>query len=170
MVLTDSLRSMTGIILSQRERCHLFKPLLRFLVFMMIVTAMIAFPWADAKAAIAPPGIEWQKSLGGSGAWDGARSVQQTSDGGYIVAGLSDSNNGDITGNHGGDDYWIVKLDASGTKLWEKSLGGSGSDFAESTQQTSDGGYVVAGQSNSVDGDITGSRGGWDYWVVKLDA
>ena len=55
------------------------------------------------------PNIEWQKCLGGSDD-DGAFSVQQTSDGGYIVAGLTGSNNGDVSGNHGGGDVWVVKL------------------------------------------------------------
>lgn len=56
------------------------------------------------------PDIEWQKSLGGSD-WDWANSIQQTTDGGYIVAGFSKSNDGDVTGNHGREDYWIVKLE-----------------------------------------------------------
>lgn len=60
--------------------------------------------------------IQWQKSLGGSGS-EGANSIQQTTDGGYIVAGGSGSNDGDVTGNHGGGDFWVVKLSGiSGTK------------------------------------------------------
>ncbi len=58
---------------------------------------------------IAQPAIQWQKSLGGSFD-DGAISIKQTADGGYIVAGWSNSNDGDVTGNHGGRDYWVVKL------------------------------------------------------------
>jgi hypothetical protein len=53
--------------------------------------------------------LQWQKSLGGS-RWDYASSIQQTSDGGYIIAGISRSNDGDVKGNHGETDYWIVKL------------------------------------------------------------
>lgn len=60
------------------------------------------------------PEIEWQKSLGGSEA-DSAHSIQQTTDGGYIVAGISYSNDGDVIGNHGDGDFWIVKTDGSGT-------------------------------------------------------
>ncbi|MDD4248563.1 MAG: PKD domain-containing protein, partial [Methanosarcina sp.] len=112
--------------------------------------------------------IVWQKSLGGS-SYDNAYSIQQTSDGGYIVAGESNSNDGDVTGNHGGFDYWVVKLDTTGNIVWQKSLGGSGGELAESIQQTSDGGYIVAGYSRSTDGDVTGNHGGYDYWVVKLD-
>lgn len=114
--------------------------------------------------------IEWQKSYGGSGA-DMAYDIQLTSDGGYIVAGSSDSNNGDVTGNHGDIDYWIVKLSSSGVILWQKSLGGSGDENARSIQITPDGGYIVAGSSDSDDGDVTGNHGDYrydDYWIVKL--
>ncbi len=113
------------------------------------------------------PEIEWQKCLGGSGE-DYATSIQQTSDGGYIVAGYSSSNNGDVSGNHGESDYWIVKLDDSGSVQWQKSLGGTGEDVATSILQTSDGGYIVAGYSYSNDGDVSGNHGNSDYWIVKL--
>jgi hypothetical protein len=113
--------------------------------------------------------ITWQKKLGGSGS-DGANSIQQTADGGYIVAGLSDSNDGDVTGNHGMADFWIVRLDANGLIVWQKSLGGSSNDRANSIQQTSDGGYIVAGSSISNDGDVTGNHGSYDCWIIQLDA
>jgi hypothetical protein len=119
--------------------------------------------------------IQWQKSLGGTNS-DGATSVQQTTDGGYIVAGSSYSNDEDVTGHHGVAggycDYWIVKLNSTGTIEWQKSLGGSGDDIATSIQQTTDSGYIVAGHSDSNDGDVTGHYGGTcfhDYWIVKLD-
>jgi hypothetical protein len=111
--------------------------------------------------------LEWQKSLGGTGA-DYARVIKQTSDRGYIAAGYSNSLDGDVTGNHGGNDYWVVKLDSIGIIEWQRSLGGTGIDFAHSIQQTPDGSYVVAGYSNSADGDVTGNHGIYDYWVVKL--
>ncbi|MGU3375440.1 T9SS type A sorting domain-containing protein [Chryseobacterium sp. M5A1_1a] len=113
--------------------------------------------------------IQWQKSLGGTDN-EIAYSVQQTVDGGYIVAGVSSSNDGDVTGNHGSQDYWVVKLDTIGNIQWQKSLGGSSYDFAKSVWQTADGGYIVAGASSSNDGDVTGNHGGQDYWIVKLDA
>ncbi|RYD52727.1 MAG: T9SS type A sorting domain-containing protein [Sphingobacteriales bacterium] len=112
--------------------------------------------------------IQWQKCLGGPGS-NYAKSIQQTADGGYIVAGQTNSINGDITGNHGGYDYWLVKLDNMGAIQWQKAMGGTSYDVATSIQQTSDGGYVVAGQTTSNDGDITGNRGSYDYWVVKLE-
>ena len=112
--------------------------------------------------------IEWQKCLGGSG-WEEAWDVQQTIDGGYIVAGLSGSIDGDVTVNHGSLDYWIVKLSSAGNIEWQKSLGGSLLDIAYSINQTNDGGYIVAGESNSPDGDVTNIHGNFDYWVVKLN-
>ncbi len=111
--------------------------------------------------------IQWQKSLGGS-IYDEAFSIQQTADNGYIVAGSSNSNNGDVSGNHGGYDYWIVKLKKTGGIQWQKSLGGSSDDYAYSSQQTADSGYIVAGFSSSNDGDVSGNHGGYDYWIVKL--
>ena len=112
--------------------------------------------------------VVWQKCLGGSSS-DYVHNIEQTSDGGYIVVGFSNSNDGNVTGNHGGKDSWVVKLDTSGNVVWQKCLGGSSSDFGSSIEQTSDGGYIVAGGSNSTDGNVTGNHGSQDSWVVKLD-
>lgn len=111
--------------------------------------------------------IQWQKCLGGS-SQDWANSIVQTYDGGYIVAGLSSSNDGDVTGNHGGPDFWIVKISSVGTIQWQKSLGGSGGEQATSIQQTTDSGYIVAGLTDSNNGDVSGNHGGFDYWIVRL--
>jgi len=113
--------------------------------------------------------IQWQKSLGGTQA-DYANSIEQTTDGGYIVAGRSSSNDGDVSGNHGYGDYWVVKLNATGTIQWQKSLGGTQYDVASSIQQTTDGGYIIAGSSISNDGNVIGNHGGEDYWIVKLSS
>jgi hypothetical protein len=111
--------------------------------------------------------LDWQKSFGGSGI-DRAFSIQQTTDGGYIIAGASWSNDGDVLGNHGHFDYWIVKLTSTGNIDWQKSLGGSWSDWATSIQLTTDGGYIIAGFSESDDGDVLENRGHFDYWILKL--
>lgn len=114
--------------------------------------------------------IEWQKALGGTNL-DFSRSIQQTTDGGYIVAGGTKSNDGDVYGNHGGSDFWVVKLASTGTIQWQKTLGGTNFEFAYSIQQTTDGGYILAGNTNSNDGDVFGLHGGAsDAWVVKLSA
>jgi hypothetical protein len=116
--------------------------------------------------------IVWNKLLGGIGN-DVGNDIQQTTDGGYIVAGYTYSSaNGDVTGaNHGSNDYWVVKLDGSGNIVWNKLLGGNSSEFAKDIQQLADGGYIIAGYTNSsASGDVTGTNhGNSDYWVVKLD-
>ena len=113
--------------------------------------------------------MEWEKSLGGSGL-DTAFSVQETPDGGYIAAGRSDSNDGDAAGNHGEGDIWTVRLASDGTLKWQKSLGGSGEDGASSVLALPDGGYLLAGYSDSADGDAGGSHGEQDFWVLRLNA
>ena len=75
--------------------------------------------------------LNWQRSYGGSG-YDVACSVQETIEGGYIIAGISKSNDHDVTANHGEEDAWIIKLTSSGELEWEKSLGGSLNDGAKS--------------------------------------
>jgi hypothetical protein len=114
--------------------------------------------------------IEWQKALGGSG-WDDAWSVAVTADGGYIMAGRTNSSNGDASGSHNGSlDFWVVKLSSTGVIQWQKALGGSNEDTAKSIRQTSDGGYIIAGETSSNDGDVSGSIGNVDVWVVKLSS
>ncbi|PWU01906.1 MAG: hypothetical protein C5B52_06465 [Bacteroidetes bacterium] len=114
--------------------------------------------------------IQWQKSYGGSKD-DIAYSIQNTMDGGYVVAGKTESNDGDASGNHGGSDFWVIKLDGSGALKWQKVLGGSKEDSAQSIQQTSDGGFIIAGTTNSNDFDVSGLHGvPSDAWLVKLSA
>ena len=124
----------------------------------------------------APP-IQWQKGLGGSGVeWPDF--FQMTADGSYIAAGTTDSNDGDVSGWHGGSDIWVVKLSQTGVIQWQRCLGGSGDEVVVSIQQTTDGGYIVFGTTTSTDGDVSGWHAGYDiidgnplpdYWVVKLD-
>ncbi|WP_271769962.1 fibronectin type III domain-containing protein [Aquimarina algiphila] len=113
--------------------------------------------------------LVWETNYGGSGNEE-ATSVDQTLDGGYIVAGFTSSSNGDVGGNNGGIDYWVIKLDAEGALIWETNLGGSEFDIAQSVEQTSDGGYIVGGYSESLGDDVGGNYGEKDYWIVKLDA
>jgi len=101
--------------------------------------------------------VAWQKTYGGPNS-DWAHSVQQTSDGGYIVAGQSGPY------SPGTSDLWVLNLDADGNVEWQKTYGGSGDDVANSIQQTSDGGYIVAGYTSSF------GAGNRDVWVLKLDA
>jgi len=121
-------------------------------------------------AAQQAPYLQWEKLYGGNNS-DEASSVQQTTDGGYVVAGLTLSNDRDVSGNHGSYDAWIVKLKIDGNLQWQKSLGGSGGDNANSILQTTDGGYIIAGWSGFSDvnnGDVTGNHGNYDVWIAKL--
>jgi hypothetical protein len=125
-------------------------------------------------------GHQWWKFYGGSG-FDEANSALQTSDGGYVIAGYTQSSDGDVTGFHGGvADVWVIKVDSSGDLQWQKTLGGSYDDEANSIKQTADGGYVIAGVTNSNDGDVSGFHGvggasgnsgsTTDYWTVKINS
>lgn len=111
---------------------------------------------------------QWQRTYGGGG-YDHPQSIEQTNDGGYIVAGWTSSNNGDITNNHGEYDCWIVRLNSSGDIIWQKTYGGSQYDGAWTIRKTADGGYIVGCESESSDGDITGAHGLTDFWIFKID-
>jgi len=114
----------------------------------------------------------WQRSLGGPED-DGAHSVLQTSDGGYLVAGYSQSNSGDVTGHFGEigyNDCWVVKLTADGIMEWQKSFGGTSSEYVRSILETPDFGYIFIGDTYSNDYDVSGNHGKSDIWVVKIDS
>ena len=102
--------------------------------------------------------IQWQRTIGGN-EFDEAHSAIQTSDGGYIIAGRTYSFYGS-----GIDDLWLVKTDAEGTEQWNRTIGGNYRDIASSVRQTSDGGYIIQGQT-----DPYGS-GFYDLWLLKTDA
>ncbi len=117
--------------------------------------------------------IDWQKTIGGNSN-DFLNSVQQTTDGGYILGGTSDSYiSGDKTENNlGSDDYWIVKTNSLGTIQWQNTIGGNSYEFLTCLEQTIDGGYILGGYSDSnVSGDKTENGiGDLDYWIVKVDS
>jgi len=101
--------------------------------------------------------LQWTKTIRGKG-WDVGRSLIQTSDGGYAIAGAT------ISFGAGGVDVYVVKLDAKGNLQWTKTIGGENEDWGYSLIQTSDGGYAIAGATKSF-------GAGWDdVYVVKLDA
>jgi len=101
--------------------------------------------------------LRWSKTYGGIFE-DHAYCVQQTSDMGYIMAGFTESFGA------GGRDFWLVKTDSSGNMQWNKTYGGTGSDRAFSVFQTSDGGYIIAGETDSI------GSGSSDFWMVKTDS
>jgi hypothetical protein len=113
--------------------------------------------------------ITWSKTFGGSKG-DEFRSITPTADGGYILCGNTFSKDGDVSGNHGAYDAWVVKLSSTGAVQWSKTLGGSEYDFAYSIIQTTDGGYLMAGYTDSNDYDVSGNHGSADIWAVKLNS
>ncbi len=124
--------------------------------------------------------LDWQKNFGGSGS-DFLQSIALTNDAGYILAGTSNSDKGfdKEWSAKGQDDFWIIKLNATGEQEWQKTIGGSGQDKLQSIQQTRDGGYIIGGSSSSEptskpelakNGEKTApAYGNLDYWVVKID-
>jgi hypothetical protein len=111
--------------------------------------------------------MEWSQTYGGSED-DGANAIIQTFDGGYAVAGWTKSDDGDVTGNHGKSDYWILKLSSTGAIEWQQTYGGSQDETAYGILQTADSGFVVMGSTASNDGDVTSNYGGTDCWVVRI--
>ncbi len=117
----------------------------------------------------------WERSFGGTND-DNCTGLTRTADGGFVVSGSStsppDANGGKTSERFGGADYWLVRLDGDGNKLWDKSYGGTGYDEHPHIQSTPDGGFICAGVSTSpANGTKTSARlGGMDVWVVRLDA
>ena len=100
--------------------------------------------------------VSWQKTYGGDGE-DYPVSIQQTSDQGFVIGGWTTSYSAE------GRDCWIIKLDNTGTISWDKRYGGNLLDEAHFVQQTTDGGYIVTGDTVSI------GMGSTDYWVLKID-
>ncbi|QMU28779.1 T9SS type A sorting domain-containing protein [Adhaeribacter radiodurans] len=119
-----------------------------------------------------PLTAQWNLRYGGSGN-EGFTTIIKTSDGGYLSGGYSASRvSGDKTqSSQGKNDYWLVKSDQNGKKLWDKRYGGSGDDYLNRIIPTKDGGYLLAGSSLSgKSGDKSEvSRGDRDYWIIKVD-
>ncbi|MDR6807510.1 hypothetical protein J2Y45_004710 [Dyadobacter sp. BE34] len=118
--------------------------------------------------------IVWDKSFGGENSEE-LSVIIPTPDGGYLLGGDSFSNvSGDKSQGHfGGGDYWVIKIDAKGNKVWDKTFGGFRSDILKCLVKTSDGGYLLGGysQSGPTGNKTTGSNAkiDYDYWIIKID-
>ena len=100
---------------------------------------------------------QWNQTYGGTSI-DGGTSMVQTADGGYVIAGIT------YSFGAGNSDFWLIKTDASGNHQWNQTYGGTNSDSGRSVVQTGDGGYAIAGYTNSL------GAGANDMWLVKTDA
>ncbi len=116
---------------------------------------------------------EWEQTYGGAGDERISKMVILTN-GDMVLGGYSTSGTGPIktAPNRGGYDYWVVKTDQDGNKLWDKTYGGAGADYLEAIVSTPDGGFLLGGQSfSSASGTKTAPlKSSADYWLVRIDA
>lgn len=116
--------------------------------------------------------VLWQKNMGGT-KLEVLTGLTLTHDGGYLMSGITESTDFDVQGNHGLQDIWLVKLDSDGNLVWRKTLGGSQYETVYGISATTDHGFILAGGTNSNDGDV-GPFGFdplyADCWFVKIDA
>ncbi|MGB1042085.1 MAG: hypothetical protein ACPGU6_01710 [Tenacibaculum sp.] len=108
----------------------------------------------------------WQKNYGGN-SFDAGRSIQKTSDGGFLISGSSRSADNDFV-NNGQNDALIIKIDENGNQLWQKTIGGSEIDFCYDAIQLSNGNIIAVGESSSNNQDITTNKGFSDLLIIKL--
>lgn len=110
----------------------------------------------------------WRRYFGGTNN-DRAHAVVQADDGGFVMAGFSESDDFDISSTKGSYDFWVVKITDSGDLVWERSFGGTGIEISYDIAKTSDNGYVVTGNTFSTDMDISKNNGESDVWLIKID-
>lgn len=135
-----------------------------------MVAAMLMASGSHPLCAQVTTEVLWQRCIGGSGFDDPGPGFTRTDDGGFVVVGWGDSNDGDATGSHGAMDILVTKLDANGALRWSRALGGTETEFGVSCLEASDGSIFVMGNTGSVDGDVTGTLGMQGIWLVKLSA
>lgn len=112
--------------------------------------------------------IIWSKTYGGTD-YDYGNTICKGIEGGYVLGCSVLSDDGDITFNHGGSELWLVKINEAGDIEWEKCFGGSAGEGTYKIKQTTDENYIVVGASSSSDGDVTENKGGYDYWIIKIN-
>lgn len=111
---------------------------------------------------------EWKKTFGGYEN-DEACDLVVLEDGSSLVVGSTCSPQGDVSGHHGSNDLWAIRLDASGNIRWQKAFGGSSEDFGLGVIADGDGGFVISGATTSNDGDVSGNLGKSDAWLIRID-
>ena len=113
--------------------------------------------------------LEWNQCYGGTSS-DEAAAMGKTNSGDYYIAGSTYSSDGDVSGNHssGGSDFWVIKINSSGSLLSQKCVGGTGSDEGINMAVTADNGSILVGRTSSTDGDAVGFHGGSDMLIAKL--
>jgi hypothetical protein len=112
--------------------------------------------------------IEWERSYGGS-AMEGALDGTELPGEGFIVIGTTYSNDGDVSGSHGGAEAWVLRLDTAGMIEWERCYGGTASDQGQAIEPSDNGGYLITAFTRSNDGDVQGNHGSADIWAISID-
>jgi hypothetical protein len=113
-------------------------------------------------------GLIWQKRYGGAGR-EAAAGLSIAPDGGFWVVATIDSLHGDVKAHYGKRDYWVLRLNAAGDILWQRTLGGKSHESAAGVLTLADGTCLVYGTTTSSDGDVQNSKGSMDIWLVALD-
>ena len=111
----------------------------------------------------------WVKTYGGPGS-ESASSAVLDSDGGIVFTSSTNSAGGDVPSIRGWEDIFVMKIDGNGDKVWAKTYGGTDLDVAKMIKKTQDGGFIIVGDSNSTNGDVTSNKGSSDFLLLKLDA
>jgi gliding motility-associated-like protein len=101
---------------------------------------------------------------------DVAYSMTTGSNGTLTLAGYTTSNDGDVSGNRGGQDFWIINVNTNGELRWQRTFGGTDAEYANYIFTDADGGYVAGGISYSKDGDVSNTSDNGEFWLVKTDA
>jgi len=119
--------------------------------------------------------IQWDKTFGSNGGAL-ASGIVHSPGGGFYIAGVIDDIGCDVTGQSNGlTEYWLIRIDSLGNKIWDRNFGGSDFDYCRSVCYTSDGGCILAGYSKSpISGDKTEDNwwmsGTPDWWLIKIDS
>lgn len=118
---------------------------------------------------ISPEGnLIWEHTYGGT-SFDVGRSISNTQDGGFIISGSSRSADGDLTKNNGQNDAWVLKIDANGNLIWQKTVGGSSIDFAYDAVELNNQSIITVGESSSSDVDVSTNKGFSDVLIFKIN-
>ena len=112
--------------------------------------------------------LQFRRYFGGSSN-DRCYGVIDTADGGYLMAGASESTDFDISNNKGSYDFWVVKVNADRELEWQRSYGGSEIDMGFGFTETLDGNYLITGDTRSSDQDVSNLKGNADFWAVKIN-
>ncbi|WP_064196825.1 MULTISPECIES: 3-coathanger stack domain-containing protein [Emticicia] len=160
--------------------------LLQAFIFLLLTTINFCIAQDNFQIKLYPnnlggtgPSKKWDNTFGGNSD-DYAYCIEKTIDGGYMMAGNTSSgiSGNKMSSNNGGSDFWVVKIDKNGIKTWDKSYGGAGADGAKAIVKCLDGGFLIGGTSNSLQGGDKSQdahrypNGGLsiDYWVLRIDA